>query len=401
MNQKPIALGGFLGMNNVLDPLMGGVSGDGKAQSWEWLSQADNVDISDQGRLSRRTGFVPFMAGSNIQASFSTFDYRHMYVVDGGVLKEILPDGTAITLKSGLAGPYQWAEVNDRVFLSCSEKLQITRQREVIQWGIPTPEGGSVSTAGGMLPPGLYQVCFTHISADMREGGAGPSIPFVVVDGGMAIKVPLIAGHVTAIYLADRGTVFRALAVVNADGGGVFTLSGLTAGSLGREIETQFLDGPPAGIEHIAHWKGRMYGAEYLPELDQTAVWASQPLGHHLFNHNQDFFIVPGRVTQMADADDVLLIATSERVFLYNEEALAQVAEYGAIPGHHADRGSDGKTYFWTTRGLCRVVPFENITEGRVSVAPGIKAGGGVIHEHGRVRYVATLQSGGAAFNKR
>jgi hypothetical protein len=34
-------------------------------------------------------------------------------------------------------------------------------------------------------------------------------------------------------------------------------------------------------------------------------------------------------------------------------------------------------------------------------VAPGIKAGGGVIHEHGRVRYVATLHRGGAAFNPR
>lgn len=373
----------------------------GKLQTWEWLVSADNVDISDQGRLSRRSGFIPFFSGSRVEASFTTFDYQRMYVVDDGSLLELMQDGSAIQLKSGLSGPYRWAESNDHVFLSCSEKLQIDRARNVRNWIVPTPFGGSASQVAGSAPPGLYQLCFTHVAPDGREGGASPSLPISVVDGGISITPPMLDGHSTIIYVASRGTVFRELAVLPNGFSGQYVARQIDERFLGRELLTQFLDGLPDGVDYVAQWKGRIYGAEFLPELDQTAIWFSQSLGYHLFNLNQDFFMVPGRVLQLADADSHLIVATGQRIYLYAENALSQVAEYGVVPGQHADRGSDGKTYFWTNRGLCRAAPFENITEGRVSVAPGVKANGGVIHEHGRIRYVANLHSGGAAFNKR
>lgn len=373
----------------------------GEIQTWEWLVSADNVDISDQGRLSRRSGFAPFFSGSSIEASFATFDYQRLYVVDGGRLLELAQDGSSVQLKSGLLGPYQWAESNDHVFLSCSEKLQIDRARNVKSWIVPTPSGGSVSQVSGSAAPGLYQICFTHISPDGREGGASPSLPIVVVDGGISITPPILAGHSTVVYVASRGTVFRVLAALPSGFSGQYVARQIEERFLGRELSTQFLDSLPVGVDYVAQWKGRMYGAEYLPGQDQTVIWFSQPLGYHLFNMNQDFFLVPGRVLQLADADSHLIVATGQRIYLYADNSLSQVAEYGVVPGQHADRGSDGKTYFWTSRGLCRAAPFENITEGRVSVAPGLKANGGVIHEHGRVRYVATLHSGGAAFNKR
>lgn len=401
MNKKPAILSRFLGLNNVADPMIGTVGQDGKPLTWSWLSQADNVDVSDQGHLVRRSGFVPFVAGSNIKAAFTTFDFSRMYVVDGGVLLEVLQDGTTIELWDGLAGPYRWAETNGMVFLSCSEKLQIHRNRDVQSWVVPTPTGGVVTQVSGGAPQGLYQICFTHMTEDGREGGASASIPVALIQGGMSIEAPMVEGHYTVVYLAARGTVFRALVVLTHAHAGPYVIRDIDENALGRELANQFLDSLPAGVEYIAHRKGRMYGAEYLPNQDQTVIWFSQPLGYHLFNLNQDFFLVPGRVLQLADADTHLLVATGERIYLYSEEGLTQVAEYGVVPGQHADRGNDGKTYFWATRGLCRVAPFENLTEGRVSVAPGIQAGGGVIHEHGRVRYVATLHRGGAAFNPR
>lgn len=401
MNKKPTILARFLGLNNVADPLIGTVGQDGKPQTWAWLSQADNVDVSDQGHLVRRPGFVPFIDGTNIQAAFTTFDFSRMYVIDGGIILEVLQDGTTIQIWDGLSGPYRWAETNDLVFLSCSEKLQIPRNRDVQSWVVPTPVGGAVTQVSGGAPQGLYQICFTHMTEDGREGGASPSIPVALSQGGLSISAPMLPDHYTVVYLASRGTVFRALVVLTHAHSGPYVIREIDEAALGRELVTQFLDSPPAGVEYIAHWKGRIYGAEYLQAQDQTVIWFSQPLGFHLFNHNQDFFLVPGRVLQLADAETHLLVATAERIYLYNEEALIQVAEYGVVPGQHADRGNDGKTYFWTKRGLCRVPPFENITEGRISVAPGIQAGGGVIHEHGRVRYVATLHRGGAAFNPR
>lgn len=124
-------------------------------------------------------------------------------------------------------------------------------------------------------------------------------------------------------------------------------------------------------------------------------------MGYHLFNLNDSFFMVPGRVVQMAADSDNLMLSTEERTFLYNQSGLEQVASYGSVPGQHADLGPDGRLYFWTTRGLCRTTPFENLTESDVSVAPGVRAAGGVIQRHGYTNFVVALQHGGSPFNKR
>lgn len=393
----------FQGLNTVDDPLVGTRDDQGKPLTWEWLAEANNVDISDEGRLARRDGYQPFRSGGNIQASFSTFDFQRLYVVDSGALLGVRPDGTAAELATNLVGPFHWAEVNDEVFLSCSRPLRIDKLRQsVAEWVVPVPQGGSLSEASGGLEPGTYQVCFTHLDAAGREGGASPSIPIRIAAGAIQIEAPMAPDCYTAIYVCPpNSTVFRVTAVLAHSSGGAYSVSQLDPGSMGRELATPFLDALPAEVRQVAAWKGRIYGAQYLDPLDQTVIWFSQPLGYHLFDLNRDFFMVPGRVLQLADAGEVLLVGTDQRIFLYAGDGLQQVAEYGVVPGQHADRGPGSKTYFWTTRGLCRVSPFENVTESRVSVPPGEYAGGGVIHENGYVRYVATLHRGGAAFNTR
>ena len=402
MNKKPVALSRFLGLNNVADPLIGTPSADGQV-TWEWLVDATNVDISDAGRVARRDGYQPFVAGGNIQASFSTFDFQRLYVVDDGALLSVRPDGSTLELATDLAGPYHWAEINDEVFLSCSSPLRIDKLRdEVSAWVVPVPVGGNLTEASGELEPGVYQVCFTRIDEAGREGGASPAIPIQITAGGIQIAAPMVPDCYTAIYACPpNSTVFRYVAVLTHGSGGAYAISQLEPGSMGRELATPFLDALPSDVRHVAAWAGRIFGAHYLDALDQTVIWFSQPLGFHLFNLAKDFFMVPGRVLQLMDADSALLVGTDRRTFLYSGDGLQQVAEYGVVPGQHADRHTDGKTYFWTTRGLCRVAPFENITEARISVPPGVYAGGGVIHENGYVRYVATLHSGGAAFNAR
>lgn len=403
MNRKPVTLAGFRGLNNVADPLSGTTSADGKPVTWQWATQADNVDISDEGRITRRDGYQPFLPGTRIEASFSTFDYQRLYVVDGGALLNVREDGSADELASGLSGPYSWAEVNDEVFLCCADPLRISKAIGAVEaWRIPTPDGGSLAAASGDLEPGIYQVCFTHLDEENREGGASPAIPINVTTGGITVSAPMVSGLYTAVYVcAPASTTFRMVALLTANSGGAFPIGRIDQGSMGRELSTQFLDPLPDDVQQVAHWRGRIYGAQYLDAVDQTVVWFSQSLGYHLFDRAQDFFMVPGRVLQLADADEALLVGTDTRIFFYTTDGLGQVAEYGMVPGQHADRGADGKTYFWTLRGLCRAAPFENVTESRISVQPGIYAGGGVIHEKGCVRYVATLHSGGAAFNPR
>ena len=398
MRVNPTVLSGFLGLNNVADPETGTVSGEGGAVSWQWQSQADNVDLSDAGRLRRRDGYRPFAAGSHITGSFATFDFSRLYVVDAGDLRQIHEDGSSSTLLSGLEGDVFWAEINGDVLLSGSQKWALQVDGSAAPWGVPVPMGGSLADTDGHLDAGEYQVCFTFTDERGREGGASASAALNVALGGILVTdIPAALGCVTNVYVADRGTVFY-LAATLAQGTQAITINRPPAG---RELVTQFLDAPPAAGRHVAEFGGRIYMAEYLAESNASAIWRSEPLGFHLFNLNEGFFMVPGEVTQMASArGGPLVICTQNRTHIYDGESM-QTVEYGAVPGQHASRGPDGRLYFWTSRGLCRAAPFENLTESRVSVPPGLSAAGGIVQRHGITRYVAVLQSGGAAFNKR
>ncbi len=398
MKAKPTILSAFLGLNNVADPETGTTS-DGGQITWQWLTRADNVDVFDNGKIGRRDGWSPFSPGGAITASFSTFDFSRMYVIDGGALKQIQQDGSRTVLWEGLSGDAFWTEINGEVFLSCSEKLVIHQDGRVSAWGVPVPFGGMATDADGRLDAGRYQVAFTHVDlADGKEGGAGPAFELEVARGGISVSsIPALPGYATNVYVADRGTVFYLAATLSA-GEKAITINRPPAG---RELVTQFLDAPPAAGRHVAEFGGRIYLAEYVPEADASVIWFSEPLGFHLFNLNAGFFQVPGEVVQMGSGKaGPLVVCTRNRTHLYDGQDL-QTVDYGAIPGQHASRGPDGRLYFWTTRGLCRAAPFENLTESRISVSPGRFAAGGVIQRHGYTRYVVALQSGGTPFNQR
>lgn len=158
------------------------------------------------------------------------------------------------------------------------------------------------------------------------------------------------------------------------------------------------LDPLPLGVGVIQHWRGRIYAAQYFPEANQSAVWFSKPLGWHLFNLDTDFILLPGQVTMLAPHATALIIGADSAIHAYDGASLAQLAPYGAAPGQHwAD--DDGRILFWSTRGLCAGMPFSNLTDRQISVAPGVRAGGALVHAGGQKRYLASIQQGGNAFN--
>jgi hypothetical protein len=158
------------------------------------------------------------------------------------------------------------------------------------------------------------------------------------------------------------------------------------------------LDPLPIDTGVIQHWRGRIYAAQYFPAENQTAIWYSQPLGFHLFSLDTDFILVPGCASMLAPHDDALIIGTDQCIYAYNGESLKQLAPYGVVPGQHWSQ-DDQRILFWSTRGLCAALPFSNLTEKTVSVAPGVSAGGAIVQIDGQKRYVVALQQGGTSFN--
>lgn len=375
----------FLGLNNVTDPLR---------LELGWLTRAENVDITDTGAMEVRKGYSRVATGAYTGA-FSTFDAKRMYLVDGGTLKSM----SGATIKSGLASaPMHWAEVNDQVFYNNGANSGIINaDNSHMDWAWAVPGTPVLVATTGTLPAGLYRACFTFTLEDGRETGAG-EIAELVLNGAQSLQlssIPQVAGLRTNVYLAPAdSTVFSYAATPR----GVAWVWNSSPDALGHALMTAGLSPLPTGCDVVQEWQGRMYAAQYFPELGQTAVWFSQPLAFHLFDLAKDFLLVPGRVLMLAPHDTGLVIGTDERIMAYTGAQMASLADYGVVPGQHWSK--DGKRLiFWSTRGVCSALPFSNLTETAVSVAPGIQAGGAIVQDGGQKRYVVALQQGGSAFN--
>lgn len=383
----------FKGLNNVTDPLR---------LSLGWLRKAVNIDITDTGAIERRSGYSPALIG-NLSGAFSTDSFDRLYVVDDGALKRVNADMTTVTLRTGLADkPMFWEEVNESVYFTNGvDSGIITPGENVLPWAWPVPAAPTLLATAGDQPAGMYQVLCSFLLSDGRETGTG-AVAEIYLGDKQALQIsniPQLAGARTQVYIAPANSTVFQLAFDT-------TATAMTwnagADSLGVDELTNFYSPLPAGSTHPAFWQGRMYMLHYLPQENMTVVWASEPLGFHLFSTDSAFFMVPGEGTMLAASDGGLVIGTRTRIYGYDGDELQELATYGAVPGWSAVKDPDTKKImFWSTRGLCSALPFVNVTDRQISVPPGLSAGAAIVSQNGEKRYVVALQKGGTAFNPR
>jgi hypothetical protein len=372
----------FKGLNNVSDPMRMDMS---------WLVQADNVNVTNTGAITKRQGYTLQAAGVYTSA-FSTFDFSRMYVSVAGEIRNFA--GVVIYLLTSTA-PIYWCEINNHVYFNNgTDSGVITAGDEVQVWKWSQPVTPTVEAVSGNLPAGFYQVRCTNVLADGRETGTSdPAEIYLTANQGLQISGLMPSSNV---YIAPANSDVYQLT-------GKSLLSAFTFNTspddLGRDLLNAFLDPLPNGTDVIAAWKGRVYAAQYMASEDQTVVWFTEPMGFHLFNLNSNFLIIPGHVLMMAAHESALVIGTEQRVYAYGGDKIEQVADYGVVAGQHCDEDDDGRLLFWTVRGLCAALPFTNLTEKQVSVAPGVRAGGCLVRAGGQRRYLTVLQRGGSPFN--
>ena len=375
----------FKGLNNVSDPLRLGLG---------WLAAADNVNITDTGALQKRAGYTLTRAGA-FTSAFSTFDFKRSYLATALAIQTF--DGENIADLTTSDTMY-WAEVNDQVFYNNgTDAGVILPDNTVLPWRWPTPPAPSLAAVTGSLPAGTYQALCTYVLADGRETGASEAVAIELTEG-QALQIgdiPSGTGARVNIYIAPANSdVFQLW--------GQPTSTAITFNAspdaLGRDLLNPFLDPLPLGTDVIQFWKGRVYAAQYMPASDQSVVWFSEALGYHLFNLNSNFFLVPGRVHMLAPHDEALIVGTDRRVYAYSVDKLVELADYGVVPGKHWDKDGE-RLLFWSARGLCAALPFANLTERQISVAPGVRAAGCLVRAGGQKRFLAVLQQGGSPFN--
>ena len=381
----------FNGINNVSDPMRLGL---------EWLATAENVNITDTGSLVVREGYIQAQAGA-FSAAYSTADFERMYVVDGGVLKAMAGKTSSYAIKSGLANtPMFWAEVNQQVYFNNGLDSGIVMPDNSVQpWSWPLPVAPTLKAVTGGLPAGLYRACITYVLPDGRETGPSDSVELLLAKGEalQVSGISQVTGFKTRVYIAPADSTVFQLADTPT---GTATVWNFSPDYLGADLTTQQLYPVPQGTDVIQAWRGRMYAAQYLPTNGQTVIWFSQPMGYHLFKLDSDYIAVSGKVRMLAPHDSGLVIGTDKAIHLYDGTNLSTLTDYGVVPGQHWVKDGE-RILFWSTRGLCEALPFTNLTERQVSVAPGIQAGGAIVCDGGQKRSVVALQQGGSAFNSR
>lgn len=194
----------------------------------------------------------------------------------------------------------------------------------------------------------------------------------------------------------DSGVIAPDNAVTAWRGAPVSYGAGFT-GDDGKNLGVLF-ETLPLGTDVIQFWKGRMYASQLFASHNQSVVWFSEAMGFHLWNLDSNFFMVPGRVLALAPHKDALIVGTESKIYAYTGDRLELLADYGVVSGKSWDADGD-RLLMWTTRGLCSALPFANLTEKQVSVAPGVRVAGCVIHSGGQKRFVASIQQGKEAFN--
>ena len=389
MASTPTRVSAFRGLNNVTDPVRLGLP---------WLVQADNVDITSTGGAARRAGFSLALAGSTTSI-YATEDDEHLYLVQGGALSEVNDDMTLRPLATGLARVMHWTEFNREPLFTSGDRAGIVTANGVLPWRLPVPNEPAVSVGVGNLPAGQYRVCCTFVLDDGRESPASTAA-VVTVAAGSSLQITNIeqtSGARTRLYVAPADSTIFQLA---AEAAATSATWNAAPEQLGQELTTDGLEPLPDEIDHIVHWKGRIYAAQYLPEQDQSVVWRSEPLAPHLWNLQDGFFMVNGRVHDLAAHESALVVCTSTRLYAYTADSLTELAGYGTPPGEPC--ALDGKRLLiWTLRGLCQFPEFANLTERRISVAPGVRATASVVEQDGQTRFIACLHAGGKPFNQR
>lgn len=341
----------------------------------ESVQDAVDVDITDAGGFVARAGHNK-VTTLVIDAAYTTNTGR-TYIVSNGSLQTVSPGPTLTTVASSTATEF----CDSQNILFTNDGLMVYGELATnlkVPVGMP-PE--VVVTAGTKLA-GRYNILTTYTNSSGREGGTGQVVTVELDNPGEILVTPHeIIGCTANVYMTDvDGEVFYDTAtgrklLPDLVGTGVF----------------------PEEAACIEFHEAKLFVAEDFG--DYTVVRFSRPLVYHLFP-DRDYFIVPTKVTAMKSAGSGLIIGTADIIYAYVDGRLEVLAEYGVVPGRSMLKLPTGRVLIHTVRGVCGALPFEELTQDRVSLPMGSTCNVALMHSNGVRKYVALHDGVGEAFNK-
>lgn len=355
------------------------------------LTTAENVDVDDTGGIIRRQGYVKSLDLTSVTSAFSTQDERRLFVVADGELLHVDRDLHTTVIAAGVSSDYiQWVEVAD--FILLSNGFIIDADNRVSTWRIESPPAPVARVQSGSLRAGQYQFAVTYVDALGREGPASPVVVMDLMDeSGVSLTFSQVLYPSARIYASDtNGTELYYLGQCVS---GQFTVTDVSNASSPIDDCQLGAIACPSKANILAHYNARIWAAE--TEGPQSTVWYSEPYWWNIF---KDFIVVPGQIRVMVGHRDGLIIGTDDEIYVYND-SLVRVAEYGVPSGVPYTIDDSGTVFLWTKQGLCSALPFQNMTEVKVSLPTGKVCFSALVEQNGFKKVVVLTDGEGDADN--
>lgn len=342
-------------------------------------SEAVNVDVSVEGALSQRNGCSLAKAVS-ISTAYSTFE-QSVYVVSNGILNRVQDNLTLIPICPSTAT--EFTDFGEVLFTNDGLKIQNNIATNI---KIPSPTiPPNLSVISGNRFAGTYSVCYTYRSADGIEGGSSPIASIELTSTGNFYIDPINApaGFTVVVYITD------------VDGAVYYNYEGI------QLAQYQTLSQPfPNGVEQIAFHDSRLWVSQ-AQSNGSTVIWFSDPFLYHIYDAINGYIVVPGEVRGMMSANGGLIIGTNSVIYVFDGDVLTPLTTYGVIAGRPFARGTDKTVYMHTEWGVCKALPFANISSDKVSFAMGAKCSTALVYQDGLQKFVALSDGSGVPFNAR
>lgn len=405
-------------VRNDLRPVDGfplGVDNVSKVTPQQALQAADNVDLSNEGKPRRRTGYQLALAGH----FHSLFGHEHMPFLlarRGDELLAIEGSGTGLsiiaTIASGLGSAKASYDVLNGEVLWSVEGVAtgcINAWGETRPLGVPTPDAPVMtSVSGGGLSAGRYLTAISYVLASGEEGALSAPQAIIVSEGSaILVNLPEAPDFVESIRLwrsEPDGTVLYQAKDVMA---GLIEARMTHADPLGREAQALHMHPMPAGqivrtlngIAWVADGSNVYHGSALYPFLHHPA--------HHRFPYRD-------RIDMMQPVGEGegagMFIGAGKRVFWLVGNRTSQMSQriargHGAVPGTAINVpgaafgvGAAHVAYWMGTDGVpCLGLPggeVRALTENRVAMHR-FEQGTSLLREVGGLRSVVTAGRGG------
>lgn len=333
---KTVPKGPFLGINNRLPDFALHVPKTG-----DFLRDGENIDIDDAGRIRRRAAAALVQAMSGAHSLYTATDGVRYLVRDAALYVVTLPTYSETLLKVMTSDDaMSYVEYGDSLYYSNGTDSGRVVAGATYPLGLPTPSAPGVTSVGGELFAGWYQVAVSYLNATTgEEGGVSPSSNYeLTMDGGLRITLPAATPGAThiAVYVSTANGSVPMLAKTVAAGTATVDVVLQAELAVGREANPRFEKPLPAGRLFLFNGMLCSYkGSEifegipyrpgyYVPVTERELEGGRIPFPEEVTN------VVPNQNGVFVTADKTYWFAGTR---MTKTEIVQDVLPYGGVPG--------------------------------------------------------------------